>query len=214
MGEAGAGGQEAGGAEEAEGVGLGLVGFVGVGGWGGGVAEEAEVGVADGEMGVEAGAEDVEGDGFDDVVAGTDFEALGGDGDVGFAGEDDDGEEGVVVVPADFAEEFEAVHAGEFEVEDDGGEGGLGGWGGGVVGVGWGQAVWAEELEGVFCGEGLGDGEAFAFEEFGDEGASEGVILDEKDGVGLRVFLHGVRGWWRKGYGDFGDFGVKLWGCS
>ena len=68
--------------------------------------------------GADAGEEDLQDEGFDEVIVGTEVEGVEDLGNVVDGCEDEDG--GLAVADADTLEDFEAVHAGEKDVEERG----------------------------------------------------------------------------------------------
>ena len=117
--------------------------------------------------GAEASEEFASGEGFWEVVVGTDFEA---DDAVGFVAASGEHEDGDVGSGADAFEDFEAVATGQHEVENDGVPGGFDG------------------TDSAF-GSGVDhfDGVAHGFEVVADEGAEFAVIVDDED-AGFAIF--------------------------
>jgi hypothetical protein len=127
---------------------------------GGGDGWLLDVGDAAGD-GADAGEKDLEDEGLDEVVVGTEVEGVEDLGDVVNGGEDED--RGFAVADADALEDFEAVHAGEEDVEE-----------GGVVFAG-------EEHVGAFAHV-VGEGDAVPVADEGplDKGGDALVVFDDE----------------------------------
>jgi len=118
--------------------------------------------------GAEAGEEFAGGEGLRQVVVGADFEA---DDPVGLVAPGGEHENRDVGPGADAAEDFEAIDAGEHDVEDDGVPG---------AGAGAGEGL----LDAVEAGVGGCDGIAEGGEVVGEEAAEFPVVVDQEEAAG------------------------------
>ena len=164
---AGAAGEEC---EEGEFLGAEVETFAGAGGL---VADEIDFEIGDGEEiglacagaaedGADAGEEFREGEGFDEVIVGAEFEAFDAVFDGIAGGEEEDGDGGAGA--AEFLEDGPAVEAGEHDVEDDEGV---------LVGAG--------EVEGIEAAGGDVQQEAAFGEAFLEVEDGVGIIFNEED---------------------------------